>query len=113
MGFNKTRAILLALLFTLPWGETAHASNRWDVLRWCAAATQEDAARCEGFLNAALDMRTHDDFPGPKSCFLPSTRLPQVREEVIAWLKENKGAPEQSGLALVARAIKERFPCPN
>ncbi|MEH6627784.1 MAG: Rap1a/Tai family immunity protein [Motiliproteus sp.] len=111
MGFNTTRILLLTLLTTLPWGQSAQASGRWDILQWCSASNPEDAARCEGFLNAAIDMRTSDDFPGPKSCFTPSTRLPHVREQVLIWLKQNKVASEQSGLALVARAIKEQYPC--
>ena len=107
----KTRKVLLALCLILFCGQAAHASNRWDVLKWCTATTPADNARCEGFLSAAIDVTTSDDFPGPKSCFHPNTRLPHVRNEVVAWLKENKIAPEQSGLALVSRAIKERFPC--
>ncbi len=103
----------MALLSTLLWIEPAQASNRWDILRWCTSASHDEAARCEGFLLAALDLRTSDDFPEPKSCFLPNTRLPHVREEVVIWLKENKVTSENSGLALVSRAIKEQYPCPN
>ena len=113
MVFNRGRTISAVLLLTLLWAGTTQASNRWDVLKWCTENTQSDIARCEGFLSAAVDLTTSDDFSGSKSCFLPSTRLPDVRLEVIAWLKENKIAPEKSGLALVARAIQERYPCPN
>ena len=111
MVFNRTRTLLTLLLVTLFWVGTAQASNRWDVLRWCTSNTQADIAQCEGFLSAAIDLRTSDDFSGQKSCFLPSMRLYDVRLEVIVWLKENKTVPEKSGLALVARAIQERFPC--
>ncbi len=101
------------LLLTLLWVGTTQASNRWDVLRWCTTSTQADVARCEGFLSAAVDLKTSDDFSNTKSCFLPGTRLPDVRLAVVAWLKENETVPEKSGLALVARAIEERFPCPD
>jgi len=113
MVFNTIRTILAVLLLTLLWVGIAQASNRWEILRWCTANTQADIARCEGFLSAAVDLRISDDFSGPKSCFLPSASLSDVRLEVIAWLKENKTVPEKSGLALVARAIQERFTCPN
>ena len=113
MVLNRTQKILVVLLFVLFWVGTAKASNRWDVLRWCTTNTPADIARCEGFLTAAVDLRVSDDFSGPKSCFLPSMRMSHVRLQVIAWLKKNKAAPEKSGLALVARAIQERFPCSN
>jgi hypothetical protein len=105
--------MMTVLVLALPWAGTAEASNRWNVLRWCTANTHADNARCEGFLSAAVDLRTSDDFSGSKSCFLPSIRLHDVRKEVVSWLKENKTASEKSGLALVARAIRERFPCPK
>ncbi len=113
MRLNVTRIVLLTLLSTLLWGQAAKASGRWDILQWCTATNREDAARCEGFISAAIDMRTSDDFAGPKSCFKSDTRLHQVRKEVVIWLQKNKVASEQSGLALVARAIKERYPCAN
>ena len=116
MGYivmSQRRTLLSILLITLLWGGPTHATNRWDILKWCAEATSEDAAQCGGFLSAAIDLRTHDDFPGPKSCFLPDARLSDVRIEVVAWLKKNRVVAEQSGLALVARAIKERVPCPE
>lgn len=111
MLINKGPGILLLLLLTMLWMGNAQATNRWDVLKWCTANTAADTARCEGFLRAAIDLRTSDDFSGPKSCFHPDMSLFDVRLEVIAWLKENKTAPEKSGLALVVRAIQERFPC--
>lgn len=111
--FNKALKIFLIAVFTLLWAGTAQATGRWDVLRWCTTNTPADIARCEGFLNAAIDLRTSDDFSGPKSCFAPHMHLVDVRLEVVAWLKENKIASEKSGLALVARAIRERFPCPG
>ena len=104
MKLNTARGLTLTLLTLLLCGQHAQASNRWDVMNWCSAASRDDVARCEGFILAAIDSRTSDDYPGPKSCFLPSTRLPQVRQAVVAWLKLNKAAPEQSGLALVTRA---------
>ena len=113
MVFNRTRTILAILLLALPWVGIAQASDRWDILRWCTANTKEDIARCEGFLSAAVDLRTSDEFSGPKSCFLPSMRLSDVRLEVIVWLKGNRTVREKSGLALVVRAIQERFPCAN
>lgn len=113
MILNKTRTLFAIALLSLFLLGTAQASNRWDVLQWCTTNTQAEIARCDGFLNAAVDLRTSDDFAGAKSCFLPGTRLPDIRLEVIAWLKENKTVPEKSGLALVARAIRERFPCPD
>jgi len=114
MVFNRNRTILAILLLALPWVGIAQASDRWDILRWCTTNTKEDIARCEGFLSAAVDLRISDDFSGgPKSCFLPSTRLSDVRLEVIVWLKGNSTVREKSGLALVARAIQERFPCAN
>jgi hypothetical protein len=111
MVFNRARTIFLILLLALSWLEMAQASNRWDILRWCTANTKAEIARCEGFLSAAVDLRTSEDFSGLKSCFLPSTRLPDVRLAVIVWLKGNSIAREKSGLALVARAIQETFPC--
>ncbi len=113
MVFNRTRTMMALLLITLCWAGTAQASNRWDVLRWCTTNTPADIARCEGFLSAAVDLRISDDFAAPKSCFLPGVRLSDIRLEVVTWLKENRTAPEKSGLALVARAIQERFPCPD
>ena len=110
---NRVRTILVVLLLTMLCVGTAQASSRWDVLRWCTTNTKAEIARCDGFLNAAVDLRTSDDFSGTKSCFLPSVRLSDVRIVVIAWLKENRTVPEKSGLALVARAIQEQFPCPN
>ena len=101
------------MIFTLLWINPAQSSNRWEVLTWCTENTPADIARCNGFLMAALDLSVSDDFSGPKSCFYPSTRLTDVRMEVIEWLKGNKTAAEKSGLALVARAIHERFPCPK
>jgi len=113
MVYKRARTILAVLLLSLLWVGTTQASNRWEVLRWCTENTQTDIARCEGFLSAAVDLRTSDAFSVAKSCFLPGMRLSDVRLEVVAWLKENKTVPEKSGLALVSRAIQEQFPCPN
>ena len=107
----RVRMLSPILLVTLLWVSNAQASNRWDVLRWCTTNTPADIARCEGFLNAAVDLRSSDDFAGSKSCFAPNVSLLDIRREVVAWLKENKTAPQKSGLALVSRAIHERFPC--
>lgn len=113
MGLKRSRVAWMTLLILLCWGQIVQASSRWDILRWCTSTTLDEAARCEGFLLAALDLRTSDDFPGKKSCFLASTRLPHVREKVVLWLKENIIVPERSGLALVSRAVKEQYPCPD
>ena len=111
MLFNQVRKLLAVFLITLLWVGNAQASNRWDVLRWCTTNTPTEIARCEGFLNAAVDLRSSDEFAGPRPCFAPQTRLSKIRVEVVAWLKENKTAREKSGLALVSRAIQERFSC--
>ena len=113
MQLKPARIMMMTFFFTLLWGQGAQASSRWDVIKWCSAATQDDAHRCEGFILAAIDLRTSDDFSSQKSCFMPNTSLVQVRHEVVVWLKDNKIASEQSGLALVSRALKERFPCPR
>ena len=102
MLFIQVRKVLAVFLITLLWVGNAQASNRWDVLRWCTTNTPTEIARCEGFLNAAVDLRTSDEFSAPGSCLA-----------VVAWLTENKTAAEKSGLALVSRAIRERFPCPD
>ena len=111
MHIRPTLTILAALLLALLSIGTAQAANRWDVLRWCTNAIPADGARCEGYLTAAVDLMTSDDFTGPRACFHRDTRMPDVRREVVRWLKENKTAPEKNGLALVTRAIRERFPC--
>ena len=113
MLFNQLQKLLALFLITLLWVGNAQASNRWDVLRWCATNTPAEIARCEGFLHAAVDLQTSDEFPAPGSCFASHLRLIDIRLEVVAWLKENKTAAEKSGLALVSRAIRERFPCPD
>lgn len=113
MLINRIGAVLVVLLLSQFWVGTVQASSRWDVLKWCTTNTQEDMARCEGFLIAAVDLRTSDDFSGTKSCFLPGTHLSDVRPVVVAWLKQNIVVKEKSGLALVARAIEEQFPCPK
>ena len=113
MLINRIRIILTIMIFTLLWLSPAQSSNRWEVLKWCTENTQADISRCNGFLYAALDLSVSDDFSGPRSCFYPSTHLSDVRVAVIEWLKDNKTASEKSGLALVARAIHERFPCPK
>lgn len=113
MVTNTSPPYIAVAVLTVLWLATTEASNRWDVLRWCTTNTPADVARCEGLLSAAVDLRTSDDFSGTKSCFLPDTNLADVREEVVAWLKNDRTAPEKSGLGLVARALQERFPCPN
>lgn len=109
--FYQVRNYLAALMLTLLCMSNTQASNRWDVLKWCTTNTPTEIARCDGFLNAAVDLRSSGDFAGSRSCFAPHLRLADIRNEVVAWLRENKTTPEKSGLALVSRAILERFPC--
>ena len=111
MLINIVRKGLAIFLVNLLWVSITQASNRWDILKWCMTNTPTEIARCEGFLNAAVDLQTSDEFSGPRSCFASHLRLSKIRLEVVAWLKENKTAPQKSGLALVSRAIHERFPC--
>jgi hypothetical protein len=113
MRFNSLRIRMLVLLISPLWLVTAQASSRWDLLNWCTTDTRIDSARCEGFLIAAVDLRTSDDFTRSKSCFPPGSHIGDVRPVVIRWLRANPVTPEQSGLALVARALKEQFPCPE
>ena len=107
------RSIIALAIIAMLTSYQAQATNRWDIIKWCSATLPEEMGRCEGFLRAAIDLRTKDEFTEDKSCFLPSTRLHHVREEVVLWLQENTIVEEQSGLALVNRAIKERYPCPH
>lgn len=113
MAFNQALTLRVGLMLTLLWAGTTQATSRWDILQWCSENSQADIVRCEGFLRAAVDLRTSEEFSGPRSCFLSGTSLIDVRREVVAWLKKHKTVPEQNGLALVSRAIQERFPCPD
>ncbi|WP_210394613.1 Rap1a/Tai family immunity protein [Motiliproteus sediminis] len=100
----------LLLILTLPHAE---ASTRWDLLHWCRSEQPLDQARCEGMLQAALDLTTHPDFTTEKHCFPAEITLPGLRNELVSWLEENRVAPEKSGLALLARGISDRYPCPR
>lgn len=82
-----------------------------------ARSTQEllDAGVCAGFVGAVADavQCSSPGIGGSQAAVPPDVGLLELALVVEKWLGSHDGELDQAGAPLVARALAERWPCPD
>ncbi len=85
------------------------------LLKWCETEDEADMFLCMGYLAGVSDALEAISFTagwGTSGVCRPrGTTLGKVRDEVIAWAKDNPRMQGRAGSVMVISALQDAFPC--
>ena len=111
-------ALLVLVVLLVNGGSGASAKHsQWqavwsgnEVYEGCTQRSDPDAdaveeMMCLGFIIGVADSGAH------RACLTGGLEPSQIKDAVVAWLRENPAVRHEAAARLVARALEETYPC--